>query len=407
MATQHSPVHIQAFQLGWTLAEILGRVGQGLHTTQNQNKATAKLAKIYYPRLSISTGRGQSSKTEQFRIAVLRWEALAQTLGFLTRDTGVEQPLRAPIEAFKQYLNDPTVKRPPVAELQMVLQDWGLQAHARLAAQDVQLGTALIAGASLADTYWYWYPAPQATTAKKLRDQTWYELLSKERLFELRRRIESIEPLLPPYIGLVIRKHLQHWQIGRELYYDSKKVLYRRRFRGGPKWWRKRLNWKERATPATQLRHTDERDVHEALEKQTEQWADLILGWKRPEQFLGFTDYRWAEGIYFLVAAVGAVLTGVLLFLAFWGWSWMIVKLSGSTLAGVFQQGELKDQLLFISTALGWLGTLVTLGKFMVQQTARAAQAAQDWLTAQIIARRTLSAWDSRIKHKHPRKEEA
>jgi len=386
MATQFNPLYVQAFQLGWTLAEILGRVGQGLYTTQNQNKATAKLAKIYYPRLSISTGRGQSNKTEQFRIAVLRWEALAQALGFLTKDTGGEHPLRASIETFKQYLNAPKVKRPPVAELQMVLQDWGLQAHARLAAQDVQLGTALIAGASLADTYWYWYPAPQSPTDMKLRDQTWYDLLAKERLFELRRRIESIESLLPPHIGPVMRKHLQHWQIGRCLSYNAAGQLERHN--------------REIPQPEKQLAVTDERSIHNALEKQTEQWADLILGWKRPEQFLGFTDYRWMDAIYFVTAIVGAVLISLFLMLVTWVWGSIIVQLLGEKIVDVFQQGELKDQLLFISTLLGWLGTLVTLGKFLVLQATRAAQAAQNWLTTRIIARRTLSAWDSKIKHK-------
>lgn len=385
MATQFNPLYVQAFQLGWTLTEILGRVGQGLHIGHNPTTNTAKPAKIYYPRLSISTGRGQDNKTEQFRIAVLRWEALAQALGFVTKDTGVEHPLRAPIESFKQYLNDPTIKRPPVAELQVVLQDWGLQAHARLAAQDVQLGTALIAGASLADTYWYWYPTPQSSTDRKLRDQTWYDLLSKERLFELRRRIERIESLLPPHIGPVMRKHLQHWQIGRCLSYNPTGQLERHK--------------REIPQPVKQLTGTDERSIHNALEKQTEQWADLILGWKRPEHFLSFADYRWIDGIYFLTAIVGAVLISLFLMLVTWIWGWGIVKLLGETLVDVFQQGELKDQLLFISTLLGWLGTLVTLGKFLVLQAARAAQAAQNWLTARIIARRTLSAWDSKIKH--------
>jgi hypothetical protein len=90
---------LQAFQLGWTLCEILGRVRRGARPSFVQETRPP----TYAPRVSVSTGELHSS-TDQFRDAVLRLEALSRTLNLIGEKDPPDSPLRSPIERLKHAL---------------------------------------------------------------------------------------------------------------------------------------------------------------------------------------------------------------------------------------------------------------------------------------------------------------
>lgn len=399
---QNDSAYLSAFQLGWTLVEILGRRAHGMRfpKTTSGDTQTAGQTKNYYSRLSISTGRGKDNKTDQFRSAVYRWNALAWSLGLITKETTDEDPIKAPLEILKHTVAAQSGGQlPPLAELRALLQQWGLRAHARLAAQDVRLGLALVAGGSLADTYWYWLPPTDPPTQKKSRDKSWQQLLAHYRLFELRRRVLSLKDALPPYMSAVLHKHLRHWEIGQALFYTKRGTLRRKH----KPWWWFRITAKSPPAIISQLAYPDEREIHATLGKQASQWADLVLGWKSPEQFLSYSDYCILDGIYVLTIAAGALVAAVALLGTMYAWAWITISLVGPALSDVLSSGNLKDRLLLLSTISGWFGTWYLMGKAIVKGIAHVANSIKEWLTAQIIARRTLVSWNRAYKQKRQR----
>lgn len=141
---------LQAFQLGWTSTEILGRVRRGARPPRTQPDRSP----TYSPRLSVSTGELRTS-TDQFHEAVLRLEALSFALGLISDKTPPEDPMRAPIERLKRALaGADNEKFGPPSRLRQELQEWNLKARTQLLAQDQRLARAMRTGASLADTFW-------------------------------------------------------------------------------------------------------------------------------------------------------------------------------------------------------------------------------------------------------------
>lgn len=218
---------LQAFQLGWTSTEILGRVRRGARPPKTQPDRSP----TYSPRLSVSTGELRTS-TDQFHEAVLRLEALSFALGLISDKMSPEDPMRAPIERLKRALaGADNEKFGPLSRLRQELQEWSLKARTQLLAQDQRLARAMRTGASLADTFWYMRQVTEPSSEQKetetrserirarqsdkvRRGEDWRRLLSDDRLKVERVWWKGLDEALPPYIPGGLGRHLRHWQIG-------------------------------------------------------------------------------------------------------------------------------------------------------------------------------------------------
>jgi hypothetical protein len=401
---------LQAFQLGWTLTEILGRVRRGARPARSQRKRPPD----YAPRLSVSTGELRTS-TDQFHGAVLRWEALSYALELIGDQALPDDPMRAPIERQKRALAGETDEKfgPPVL-LRRELQQWSLAARAKLLAQDQRLARAMRTGASLGDTFWHLRRAPEPSSEEKetqtraeriearqsdkvSSEEDWRRLLSDDRLKVERVWWKGLAEALPPYIPEVLAGHLRYWQIGRELAYDGRGRLYRLPWYRRLRWPWRRPGWMggggpRRTSPV--LLPEDENAIQRALERQVKYWQDMLFGWRRPDQYL----WRRDQSLVMLLRTLGLLLAFILMgvglaFLAY-GW-WRVLQLVvGPAVADVLAQGSLDDRLKLLSASAGWLTTVFMIIRTMLGWVPKVYRWLDQNLTARRVARRTLVAWD-------------
>ena len=399
---------LQAFQLGWTLSEILGRVRRGARPPRSQKPRPPS----YAPRLSVSTGTLRTS-TDQFNEAVVRLEALARALGLIGEKDPPDVPFRAPIERLKRVLaREEGAQFGPPSRLRQELQEWSLIARARLLAQDMPLAEAMNTGASLADTFWYMRqvskpPAEAQVKPRRERidaqqsekvpkghdDEDWRNLLSDYRLTVMRRRLMRLTDALPPYVAGTLIHHLRHWQIGRELAYGAQGKLYRL----------SRSRRSQHETP--RLLPGDENAVQKALERQIKRWQDMLFGWRPPDQFLWWIDRQSIGLLHSLALALLFVVVGAGLGLLAYVWGCIINLVVGPAVLDVLTTGELDDRLKLLAAAAGWLTTMLAASRAVLGWVPRAYRWLDQNLTAWFVARRTLVKWDSEYL-KHRRKDD-
>jgi hypothetical protein len=408
--TNNEDKSLQAFQLGWTVTEILGRVRRGARPERRRQERPADHA----PRLSVSTGELRTS-TDQFHAAVLRMEALAHALGLIPDDAPPDSPMRAPIERLKRALAGETDENfGPPARLRPELQEWSLTARAELLAQDQRLARAMRTGASLADIFWYLRQVPEPSADEKAtlvrtnriktrqadavdEEEDWRRLLSDDRLKVERVWAKGLAEALPPYIPEVLAHHLRHWQIGRELAYDESGRLYRLA-------WHRLLRWPWRRPGFLSHRHTrrtspvllpeDENAVQRALRRQVKVWQDMLFGWRRPDQYLWRKDQILVGILRTLGLLMVFLLVGVGLGLLAYGW-WRVLELVvGPSINDVLTGGELDDRLRLLSASVGWLTTIFMVVRTVLGWMPKVYRWLDHNLTARLVARRTLVTWD-------------
>jgi len=404
---------LQAFQLGWTLAEILGRVRRGARPSRSRESRLPS----YAPRLSVSTGKLRTS-TDQFNEAVLRLETLAAELGVIEEERPSEDPIRAPIERLKQaVVGEESVTFGPPLRLRGELQEWSLIVRAQLLSQDLPLAQAMTAGSSLADTFWYMrqVPKPPSDVRNRLRservaeqkslkvpkgrqDEDLRRLLSDYRLKVVRGRLVGLSETLPPHVAGMLVYHLRHWQIGRELAYDGRGYLYRLP-------WYRRIGWPGR-TPAwirkrwprydsPRLLPEDEDAVQRALERQVARWQDMLFGWRRPDEFLWWIDRLAIAGIRFVALLFLSIVVGLALALLIYTFGYIVNLVVSPAVPDVLAHGELDDRLKLLAAVGGWLTLAWTVGRAGVGWIPRALRWLENSLTAWLLAQRTLVRWDS------------
>lgn len=390
---------LQAFQLGWTLCEILGRVRRGARPSFVQETRPP----TYAPRVSVSTGELHSS-TDQFRDAVLRLEALSRTLNLIGEKDPPDSPLRSPIERLKHALagESESGKFGPPRLLRWELEEWGLTARAQLLAQDWRMAEAMNTGASLADTFWYMRkipnppkkvpgkPRPKQIEARQLegvpkdrKQEDWRKLLSNLRLKVVRRRLKKLVDVLPPYVAETLIQHLRRWQIGRELAYDDQGVLHRHR------------QYRRAETPI--LLPEDENAIQRALGKQFKRWEDMIFGWRPADQFLYWIDRLILILLRFLVVVLLFGLVGAGFGLLTYIYGLIIKGTLGSALNEVLTAGEIGDRLKLLAAASGWLSTIFTVGQTVWKKVIQVYEWIDQNITGWFIAQRTLVTWNRYI----------
>jgi hypothetical protein len=390
---------LQAFQLGWSLAEILGRVRRGARPSQEETSRSSD----YSPRLSVSTGE-LSAGADQFNDAVGRLETLASALGVIGEKDGIEAPIRVPIERLKCALRGEESDFGPPLRLRHELQEWGLTARARLLAQDWKLAEAMNIGASLADTFWYMRRAMessseiQAEAAAERKDEDWRRLLSDYRLKVERTQLAGLVEALPPYLTGILNHHLSRWQIGRELAYDKQGRLYRLP-------WYRRLHWLSRASlpigktqrrrESPRLSPKDENAIQQALERQVRRWQDMLFGWRRPDEFLWWIDRQSITLLRSLGLLFVFIVVGIGLALLAYGWGYILNLVIGPAVPDVLAKGALDDRLKLLSAAVGWLATTSMAIRTIVGWVPGIHHWLDQNLTAWFIAQRTLVRWNS------------
>lgn len=404
----------QAFLLGWTLAETLGRLRGGARPYRR-----SPADDNYAPRLNVSENEPGSSGLA-FWTATHRLLALADALELLQdktdqRDTW-EQNLRALPLQIEQAETQAASQYTTPAVLQEILDRWSLAAQAQLNGRSPDLSRALTSGASLADTCWYvrpprrpskmelGRPRPERlaqaadTPLKRPSAEDWRRLLSYYRLHTERTRVDSLRLALPPYVPDVLARHLQAWTIGETLYYDDRSRLRRRPWWQSPAFqmWLPRRMRRQYRSPV--LLPEDEIALLKALKQQETRWRQMLFGFRRPEDFMHLRDHvvvtllRW---LLLLLLLMGIGLSvGVLLYVL-----GMIVSAAvWPTFQSLMQDAELGDWLKVITTAAGWLSILGLLGKALFQWTREAQAHIYYRLMVRAIARRAHVPWDRVIR---------
>lgn len=406
----------QAFLLGWTLAETLGRLRSGARPYRRSPPGDD-----YAPRLNVSENEPGSSG-RAFWSAVRRLLALAGALGLLQdkadqRDTW-EQSLRAlPLQIEQAEAQGDSQYTTPAA-LRETLDRWSLAAQAQLNGRSPHTGRALTSGASLADTCWYARPPRRPSGAELRRPRAerlkeamalprqrpsaedWRRLLSYYRLHSECVRVNSLRSVLPVYVPDVLIRHLRAWAIGEMLYYDDRSQLRRRPWRQSPAFqmWLPRRMRRQYRSPT--LLPEDEIALLQALKQQETRWRQMLFGLRRPEDFMRRRDlitvtlWRWLLLLLLLAGiglAVGLLLYALGLIVAAAVWPAFQALMHGAGLG---------DWLKVITTGLGWLSVLGLLGKALFQWTRKAQSVINRWLMVRAIARRTLVPWNRVIRRK-------
>ncbi len=413
----------QAFLLGWTLAETLGRLRRG---ARPRRRRTAD--DNYAPRLNVSDNEPSSSGRALWT-GVRRLLTLADALDLLEEDTDQrnawEQKMRGlPLQIERADMQgDPRYTTP--AELREILDRWSLATQGRLNARGADLGRALTAGASLADTCWYLRPPPRPSKAELSRPRSerladlddlaykrpaaedWRRLLSFYRLHAERTRVRSLHHALSPCVPEVLIRHLRAWSIGEMLYYNDRSRLCRRSWLLSPAfqtWLPRRLR---RKTRSPDLLPEDEIALIQALNQQETRWRQMLFGFRRPEDFLHSRDHaciallRWLL-LFLLLLAIGLA-AGTFLYVL----GLLVAAATWPAFQSLMEGAGASDWIKVITTVVGWLSILGLLGKALFQWT-RAAQARiHHWLMTYRIAWRTRVPWDRVIRQQERKRGKA
>jgi hypothetical protein len=304
----------QAFSLGWTLAEILGRWRQGI-TPPRTIKA--------HDRLSFSSH--EVLPGDALGMAAQRALVLAQSLNLEVPQPSedAEVTLASLPGLVYAYMADPKGHPlPDVKIVRPVLEDWSRSAWIALAARSHNLATAFSLGSSLADTYWYMWPPGRVTKHKVRAKETWQYLLSRQRTGRLRSRLHTIEESIPADVVSALSHSLGRWGIAAELERGRGgrlRISYRLLFALRRFSWARRLRYRlklrkfgSHSGMVVALSEDEEQAFHRKLARQAEIWGDLARGDRQPEGYLSPSDWEWINWLSRIVYAAAILLGGVL-----------------------------------------------------------------------------------------------
>jgi hypothetical protein len=190
-----------------------------------------------------------------------------------------------------------TTRKDAPSEVQYfrALEQWSLGAQGVLLSEEEMNVKAFSYGASLADTYWYMSYPPKTTseTDNRVAREKWQKLLRPERMNTQSERIDELSNYLEPYVAVALKHSIKKWGIAGSL-----KVLG------------------DKLTPK------DEQEMMQALESQAFIWRDIILGLRRPVDYLNRRDkilvWLLHHGLFIILTALLVLLViFILVLLAF------------------------------------------------------------------------------------------
>lgn len=390
-----------AMRLGWTTAELLGRLRRGYRPRKRPVHD-----EDYAPRLSVSRGQ-PTGAGEQVWLAARRLVDLSEGLALWPHplSPGAGHPIKDLPTRIESWLEGDDSGALTPAGLWETLNDWSLDAWSRLHVQDDSLARAFTAGMSLADTYWSLRRPPRAGTKDtRLRRERWDEPLRFRRLAEEQRRLKEIAGDLPAGISDILRRHLRHWSIGTELVRDDGQLTR-------VHWLRRpshRLGILHRRTPAAKIPELDrdeEQAIQAALERQAKIWRDLIFGLRTPESYLYLRERAWlawlARALFLLLLLVplGAIAVTVVSLASVW-LGGVAVPTLFSAVENTVDQAPVtawNDLLKLLSTLLTTIGAFVVGIRPLARWFQEAYLRIHHEVTVFMVAQRTLSPWDQHL----------
>lgn len=411
---------VNALRLGWTLAELLGRIRKGARPPAQRPRRPD-----YAPRLTPGHGAVERSSTGLVFTAH-RLLALAEALDVRCAD---DPQLQARIEelptAIERWLAGYEHDFYTPAQIRQLLEHWSLRVWAQLNARSDAAVLAFTLGMSLADTYWY-LRKPAQRPKEGVSEEDWTRLLSVYRLAVERDRLETLRPHLPDYLVTTLQSHLNHWSIGTELEREADGTLQRVPFyartshplgwRISPAAWASApslyrlthfwgyLSAFQRPNRVPDLTADEEIALQENLERQAEVWRSLIFGLRPPSGYLQpadrisirFLNVGCAIGLVLVFGIALAVMARVI---ATW-----LVPLAARLLPGLADleaapDSEVRAWLALLLQIVPGIGALGVLGLALYRGGRWIYQQWTDFVASWLfVRRRTLKRWDHGLR---------
>jgi hypothetical protein len=410
---------VNALRLGWTLAELLGRIRKGARPPGLRPRQPD-----YAPRLTAGHGTVERSSTGLVFTAH-RLLALAAVLDVrCVDDPELQQRIEELPTTIERWLAGYDDNFYTPAQIRQLLEHWSLRAWAQLNARSDAAVLAFTLGMSLADTYWY-LRKPAQRPKERVSEEDWTRLLSVYRLAVERDRLAMLRPYLPNYLVTTLRSHLNDWSIGTELERAPDGTLRRVPFytrTSHPLGWRISPAAWSRASTLYRLTHfwgylpafqrpnrvpevtaDEEITLQENLKRQAEVWRSLIFGLRPPTGYL-----QPADRISIRLLNVGCATGLVLIFgLALTALTWLIgtrlFPLAAQLLPGLADLesapgSEVRGWLALLVQVVPGLGVLGVLGLTLYRVGRWIYQHWTDFVASWLfVRRRTLKRWNHRL----------
>jgi hypothetical protein len=398
-----------ALCLGWSISEVYGRIHKGAYFRKPRERLSGETP----PRLSFS----DREFTEAQRLWLTSRRITALTTALL-KELGMGQgeseemlprPIRNLPRRVKSHIDDPhAVPRPTEQELYELFEDWSADFSITLNVYSGLLSLAFTFGASLADTYWYMRPARRFGRGKS--PESWHELLIRQRLTEIIRRVRRLEPYLPPGVGPALRHSLWEWGIAQELerHRGQVRIAYPRLYRWRFMHWVRRIRANRMAKRwvgkvgeerFVVLKRGEEKGIYRNLKRQARVWSDLIHGSREPREYLLPSDWRQVRWMAFAASILTfgvALVLGVSLLLTILFRVFISLVVSLQPMAAL--PTELKDWLAVATTLATTVFVLTTQTGRVIRGMVNLYRSFHGWLVRRKIEQRTLVAWDGRVK---------
>jgi hypothetical protein len=332
---------LKALQLGWTFAEVNGRLGQ----PQMWGGGRSPTRRVFLSHPKPKYG-------EALWLALQRLIVLADGLFHPGNDTPSVCPVPEALEDFLGEIEEklaPEGNKSPlsderIAEVFDILDRWSLKCWVHLGAQSPIMAEAATFGGSLADTYWAMrLPPKKGGEDTRVKAETWRYLIAPNRLHPLIEDVRAIEDYLPNDCGTIFRHTLWEWGIADDLTRDAEGNLQIADTRA----WR-RLKKRHRREVKS-LSPKEEKKIHRNLEIQQRRWKRLVFTGEIP---LKPKDRRQIALLTGGVYVLGVALLFTLIMVLLGGLSWFAYGLASSHLFPQIEQPDQADVWLKIGGAL-------------------------------------------------------
>jgi hypothetical protein len=396
-----------ALRLGWTLAEVYGRLAENpppdtasssarlflsdLNPTPNERLWAATQRLVYlvnqlFPPKKKEQGENERALVDSEPDSVAS-VALPGCIGDLLQSLQQRMPGRG--------------KLPRAADLFDDLNQWSRQTWATLDAEKPVLAEAATLGARLADTYWQ-LSFPRYGQRDD-SEQIWQHMLKKERMNAMIRQVRQVEAYLPTHTGPMLRHSLSEWgitgQLGRspsgKLKIVSPLLYNLRNLRWAQTWRRSRMKVLEKSP--LYMSTGEEKALWKQLQNQWVVWEHLISN--RPTTYLllpsDWRHVRWVTLILYALAVIIILTVGTALFALSTG---LVSQILDYLLPRLAKPKEFKDQLSLVSTLAVLLGFLAAQIRHSWEWMQNRYDAIRNWVMMRKLQQRSLHIWNGRTK---------
>jgi hypothetical protein len=392
-----------ALRLGWTLAEVYGRLGEN-----PPPDTPSSSTRLFLSDLNPSPNERLWAATQRLIYLVHRLFPPRSTSGKDEGEQEVEaEELRPGLVEYPKCLDDLLQrleqrmpgrgKLPRASALYDELNQWSRQVWAILDSEDPLLAEATTLGGRLADTFWQWrFPVKGQSAPAK---QAWPHLLKRQRMTAIIRQVRLVETHLPAHVGSMLRHSLSEWSIAGELTRSSSgelEVAYPRLYRWRSLGWaraRRRRRMKARREPPLQLRLKEGQALWRQLRNQIGDWERLVFG--RPlARLLRPSDWRQVRwhAIVLYAGAVFLITAGIA------GLIWLVIRLLGYLFPFLAAPTEFKEQLTLASTLVAVLGFLATQFRRGLVGLRHLYDSIYTWVMMRKLEHRSLRLWNGETK---------